>query len=112
MATTHSHQNGLRTSRPRGGRRAGLDDLAGFTRRLPREVQSAMKTHPATTLAAVAAGSFVLGALFGSPLGRLAMAAAVPVLVRRAIEGDLRQGLSAFARLLAEPEGGPHHGDA
>ena len=83
MATTHSHQNGSRTSPPRGGRQAGLDDIVGFTRRLPREVQSAMKTHPAATLAAVAAGAFVLGALVGSPLGRLAMAAAVPVLVRR-----------------------------
>jgi hypothetical protein len=84
----------------------------GFTRRLPREVQSAMKTHPAATLAAVAAGSFALGALIGSPLGRLVMAAAVPVLVRRAIEGDLRHGLSAFARSLAEPDGGPHGADA
>lgn len=112
MATTHSHQNGLRTSRPRAARRTRFENLAGFTRRLPREVQSAMKTHPAATLAAVAAGSFVLGALVGSPLGRLALAAAVPVLVRRAIDGDLRQGLSAFARALAEAEGGTHEGDA
>ena len=70
-----------------------------------------MKTHPAATLAAVAAGSFVLGALVGSPLGRLVLAAAVPGLVRHAIDGDLRQRLGALASAMAEVRGA-HEGDA
>jgi hypothetical protein len=112
MATTHSHQNGARISRPRAGRRAGLEHLMGASRRLPRQVQTAMKAHPAATLAAVAAGSFVLGALVGSPLGRLALAAAVPVLVRHAIDGDLRERLAALAKSMDEVAGGAHQGDA
>ncbi len=114
MAATHSHPNGVRTARPRAGKAkvAGLKDLAGASRQLPRQIQAAMKTHPTATLAAVAAGSFVIGALAGSSLGRVALAAALPILLRRALEGDLKEGLSSFASSMLEGTAGPNESDA
>jgi len=114
MASTHSHHNGVRTSRPRAGKTnvAGLKDLAGMSRQLPRQIRSAMKAHPTATLAAVAAGSFVIGALAGSSLGRIALAAALPILLKRALEGDLKAELSALASSMLEGTAAAHGSDA
>src|SRR5271154_451856 len=45
-------------------------------RELPRRIEAELKSNPVGMMAAVGAGSFVLGALLGSKLGRLALAAA------------------------------------
>jgi hypothetical protein len=99
----HSHHNGTRPARARGAAQElhGTHVFARLTR-LPHDARSAMKDHPGTTLAAVAAGSFVLGALAGSTVGRLVLTAAAPFVVKRLLEGELGRDLGDYVRKLAD----------
>jgi hypothetical protein len=71
-----------------------------------------MKSHPTTVLAVVGGVSFGLGALLGSRLGRLALAAAIPLVVKRLLEGGLGQGLAGYAEKLADDAPGSPTGEA
>jgi hypothetical protein len=71
-----------------------------------------MKSHPTTVLAVVGGVSFGLGALLGSRLGRLALAAAIPLVVKRLLEGELGQGLAGYAEKLADDAPGSPTGEA
>jgi len=74
-------------------------------RELPKRIGAQVKSHPATVLAGVGVGSFVLGALLGSRLGRVALAAAIPYAVGRVFEGVLGQKIADYARELTEEPG-------
>jgi hypothetical protein len=86
---------------PSNGRR-----LANILRRgwdLPRNLQAQVKANPAATLAGVAGASFVLGALLGSKLGRLAIAAAIPFGIQRLLnEGALKEIGRSARELIAD----------
>jgi hypothetical protein len=98
MSAAQSNHNGTHAAKPAAGKKsAGSHGFARASQQLPKTVQLALKERPATVLAAVAAGSFTLGALAGSRLGRIAVMAALPVLVKRLVEGDVGRDLAAFA---------------
>jgi hypothetical protein len=112
MTTPHSHHNGTRPARARGTSHEPRS--RGFARltRLPGNARSAMKEHPGTTLAAVAAGSFVLGTLAGSTVGRLVLTAAAPFIVKRLLDGELGRDLAEYLRKLADGPGETHSAEA
>jgi hypothetical protein len=74
-------------------------------RALPRRIEAQMKSNPATLMAAVGVGSFVLGALLGSRLGRVALGAAIPYAIGRIFEGALGQKIADYAREMTEEPG-------
>lgn len=91
--------------KPRGTVQTKLDRIIHLGRELPRRIEAQLARNPAGVIAAVGAGSFVLGALLGSKLGRLALAAAIPYAVERVFEGVLGEKLGEYARGLADTEG-------
>jgi hypothetical protein len=107
--TTHSHHNGARGSRTTGSKQPRLERLRSVivsARQLPESIQSQLKAHPAATLATIAGASFALGALAGSRLGRIAVAAAIPLVLKRVLEGDVGQEIAQYARGLFDAAGG------
>jgi hypothetical protein len=74
-------------------------------RELPRRIEAQVKSNPAALMAAIGVGSFVLGALLGSRLGRVALAAAIPYAIGRVFEGVLGQKIADYARELTEEPG-------
>ena len=85
---------------------AGAVRVRSLGRNLPDQLETALKNEPAAVLAGVAAGGFILGALFGSKLGRIALTAALPYAIKEALEGTLGQKLVESARnLTAGPRG-------
>jgi hypothetical protein len=67
---------------------------------LPKRVKARFEANPVSSVAAVAAGSFVLGTLLGSRLVRLALAAAIPLAVERLFQGAVGEKLVAYARTV------------
>lgn len=124
MGTHQSHRNGAHASRAghSNGSRAQhgrgraettlLESLLRLGRDMPRRLDAQMKSHPTTVLAVVGGVSFGLGALLGSRLGRLALAAAIPLVVKRLLEGELGQGLAGYAEKLADDAPGSPTGEA
>jgi hypothetical protein len=108
-------QNGHSTRRPApsaypGSRRprAAASDATRFTqlRRaalgVPHRIEAQLKSEPVVTLAAVGAGCFVLGALLGSRLGRLALVTALPYAIERVFEGALGERIAEYAHGLVD----------
>jgi hypothetical protein len=128
MATTHKshtiHHNGARTTnhghasktdprRSRGLRsQQRLSQLIAFGRNLPNQIQAQYKTNPTLAVATIGGVAFALGALVGSKLGRLALAAAVPYAIKRVFEGDVGEDFGQFARELFGSVEGEGQGDA
>ena len=91
--TTRPHRTGTRTivlslRHARGkesvaSRATKLGDLSRAARDLPGRIEARLKSDPVGTLVAFGAGCFVLGALFGSRLGRLAIVTALPYAIER-----------------------------
>lgn len=125
MTANHSQRNGV--SEPKTGHHNGSRSRVGasnggprrvrsgkesernilqavirFGRDLPGRMNAQMKSHPTAALATVGGVSFAFGALVGSRFGRLALAAAIPFLVKRLFEGDLGREIGDYARGLAD----------
>jgi hypothetical protein len=117
---THPHHNGARSngtrnSRPAGSKQPQLQRLRSIVvsaSQLPEGVQAKLKAHPAATVATIAGASFVFGALAGSRLGRIAIAAAIPLVLKRIIEGDVGQEIAQYAKGLVNAASGTHAADA
>ncbi|MGO8994583.1 MAG: hypothetical protein ACLQVI_14800 [Polyangiaceae bacterium] len=83
----HSNHRPVPSSRARkesvASRATKLGDLSRAARDLPGRIEARLKSDPVGTLVAFGAGCFVLGALFGSRLGRLAIVTALPYAIER-----------------------------
>lgn len=82
---------------PRSGSASKRAKIRELTAEVPARLQAQFRENPVATIAAVGAGSFVLGALVGSKLGRIALAAAAPHVVERILQGALGDKIAAYA---------------
>jgi hypothetical protein len=82
-----------------GGSRPSTTEILGS---LHTKLKAAAKENPRFTLVAVAAGAFALGGLWGSRLGRLALAASIPIVVSRLLDGSLSRKLVRWATGIPE----------
>ena len=118
MATNHdnhSHHSETRSTQANGGdqpRLRRVREIVRFARELPQSVQTQFKAHPAATVATIAGVSFVFGALAGSRLGRIAMAAAFPLVLKRVLEGEVGEEIARYVRGLVGANGGAHNANA
>jgi hypothetical protein len=85
-----------RPKRARAASEPALDRLAALGRDLPRWLQAQLKSNPLAVVATFGAGTFVLGALLGSKLGRVTLAAAIPYAVERVFEGAMGETLRDY----------------
>ncbi len=69
---------------------------------LPAKLQASAKENPRATLIVVGAAAFALGGLVGSRLGRFALAASVPVVISRLLDGSLSKDVMRWATGIAE----------
>ncbi len=74
--------------------------VARMAKTAKKELKSQMEERPFATVAIVGGVTFALGALVGTRIGRLVIAAAVPLLVKRAFEGTLVADAEEFVRPL------------
>jgi hypothetical protein len=100
----HHSKNNTHSSRSAGGR-SSVDRLKVIGE-LPRRVQARFEEHPGAAFAVVAALSFALGGLTASKLGRVALVAALPILIQRALEGDIGKDIARSIQSFLEPPGG------
>jgi hypothetical protein len=77
-----------------GGARATKLKVLG---QLPAKLQASAKENPRATLVAVGAVAFALGGLVGSRLGRFALAASIPIVISRLLDGSLSRDLARWA---------------
>ena len=66
-------------------------------RSLPLRLKTSAQENPRATMVAVGATAFVMGGLLGSRLGRFALAASIPVIVTRVLDGSLGRDMMRFA---------------
>ena len=71
-------------------------------RGLPQRLKTSAEQNPRAALFAAGAAGFVIGGLVGSRLGRFAIAASIPVVVSRVLDGSLAQEMMRFATGIAE----------
>jgi hypothetical protein len=100
---TSSRHSGAPREHPNGRSRhthhtslSPFGEAARILKALPARVQNGLHERPEATLAAVAAGSFVLGAVLGSRIVRAAVYAAIPYLATQLIQGDLGDALRSY----------------
>jgi len=88
---------------PHAGRlhAARIESLKAL-RGLPHRLKTSAEQNPRAALFAVGAAGFVIGGLVGSRLGRFAIAASIPVVVSRVLDGSLAQEMLRFATGIAE----------
>jgi hypothetical protein len=96
-STQHNHSDQAAAPRTAPIREMSAEVLR-VVRRLPRAIGIQLRTHPPETVAAIAAGSFVLGAVVGSRLGRLLLAVAVPIAIKSTFEGEVVRAVEKYAR--------------
>jgi hypothetical protein len=77
-----------------------IDDLGRMARRAQRKVQRELQERPEVVLAAVAGASFIAGAAVGSRLGRLLLAALVPLGLQHVVATRLAPRLAAYVEQL------------
>ncbi|MGH7436315.1 MAG: hypothetical protein ACRENE_11640 [Polyangiaceae bacterium] len=82
-------------------RTAPIESLKAL-RSLPKRLKTSAEENPRAALFAVGAAGFVIGGLLGSRLGRFAIAASIPVVVSRILDGSLAREMTRFATGLAE----------
>jgi hypothetical protein len=102
-AASHASR-GTKSVRPHASapNAAKLDQLISLGRELPQRLQEQLRSNPMGTIATVGAGAFVMGALLGSRIGRLAIAAAIPHVVERVFQGAVGDKIRSFAEEVAE----------
>jgi hypothetical protein len=71
-------------------------------RALPQRLKTSAEENPRATMVAVGAAAFVMGGLLGSRLGRFALAASIPVIVTRVLDGSLGRDMMRFATGITE----------
>jgi hypothetical protein len=71
-------------------------------RAFPQRLKASAQENPGAALIAVGAAGFVMGGLLGSRLGRLAIAASIPVVVSRVLDGSLAREMMRFATGIAD----------
>jgi hypothetical protein len=101
----HSPETTKRTHRV-DKRSLDLHQLIATGRDLPRQIVARLQANPAAAFATVGVGSFLLGALLSSRLGRLVLAAAVPYAITRVFESELGQEIGKYAEGLIADVGG------
>jgi hypothetical protein len=82
-----------------GGSRPSTTEVLGSLR---AKLKEGAKENPRFTLVAVAAGAFALGGLCASRLGRFALAASIPIVVSRLLDGTLSKSLARWATGIPE----------
>ena len=87
-----------RATRLQTARKESIEAL----RALPRRLKTSAEENPRATMIAVGAAAFVMGGLLGSRLGRFALAASIPVIVTRVLDGSLGRDMMRFATGNAE----------
>ena len=102
MSMDHSHSHEARPGQGSVGKQARFERLSALGH-LPHVVGTRLKENPAAGIAFVGVASFVLGGLLGSKLGRLAAAAAMPVLVNRILDGRIGGEIVRYVEGLFAP---------
>jgi hypothetical protein len=75
-----------------------LGDSWRFMQGLPRTAQATMKANPVAVVAGVGATAFVLGALFGSKVGRVLLTTLAGYGLRRLMEGPVAEEVARYAK--------------
>jgi hypothetical protein len=96
-----NHVEGNRTE-PNGAPPGSRLERLKALRSLPGKLQAKAKENPRAALVAVGAFAFAMGGLVGSRLGRFALAAALPVVVSRALDGTLAKEFMRLATGIPE----------
>lgn len=106
LMTTTNTANGSSERHDGASTHAGATITRGLGS-LPKRVRTQFRDNPASVVAAVGAGSFVLGALVASRVGRIALAAAIPLALERLFKGAVGDKLVEYVKALgSEAEGG------
>jgi hypothetical protein len=106
MSNAHPQSNEAHHGKASAGGRSRYERLEALGH-LPQTVGARLKENPAAGFAFVGTVSFLLGGLFGSKLGRLAVAAALPILVNRILAGRIGSEIVQYVEgLVAPPETG------
>jgi len=77
-------------------------DVLRASRSVRKKIETGMEKHPVATVAAVGGAAFVVGAVFGSRLGRTVLMAAAPFVVRRVLETTIGQEIEEYVRPIFE----------
>jgi hypothetical protein len=105
----HSASSGRSSKRARAqsstATQAKLEQVINLARDLPHTLQTELRSNPMRVIATVGAGAFVMGALLGSRMGRLAIAAALPHVVERVFQGALGDKIRSLAEEVTENMG-------
>jgi hypothetical protein len=105
MSTAESPRKRMRNEDPDAnghGAKAISSEVLRLGRDLPRTIRRELDVRPGVVLAAVAGGSFVVGAVLGSRIGRIALAALLPVGVQYLLRTQLGPALWERVVSLAE----------
>src|SRR5580658_1333589 len=84
----HVNSNGSRVH-ANGHAKTSIKQVVKLARGLPRRLRRDMETHPEAVLATVGGASFLVGAIFGSRLGRVVLASAIPLGLQYLIESEV-----------------------
>ncbi len=76
--------------------------VSRMAKNVKRELKKQMEERPFTTMAVASGVTFALGAVVGTRIGRLVVAAAVPMLIKRALEGTLMSDAERWLRPLTD----------
>lgn len=99
---THGAKNGVK--RAADDMPSSIKSMVEYGRDLPAKLEQQMKTRPNVVLAGIGGASFVLGAFFGTKLGRIAMVAAVGYGINRLIAGDVGREVGKYLKTTLEKE--------
>ena len=113
MATINE-ENPFAASIPGNGRRRGAADVMGgdegdddypqlaslvaYGRELPAKLEAQVKARPGAVILAASGGAFLLGAILGSKVGRIATTLAVGYGIHQLIESDLGREIGRFLK--------------
>jgi hypothetical protein len=86
-----------------GATQLGLGELARGCKDLPAKLRERLEANPLAVVGSIAAGGFVLGALFGSRLGRVLVTATVGYGVKRFLEGPAGRELGGYVKSALTP---------
>jgi hypothetical protein len=88
-----------------GEKRSRTDKLQSL-QDLPAVLREKAQRNPLAALALIGGGAFILGGLVASRVGRFAIAAAIPVVISRVLEGPLgKEIVSQLATAGGSPAG-------
>ncbi len=76
----------------------GMDDWTHLGRSFPVKMRKELHHRPEVMLAAASGLSFVIGATFGSRLGRALLAVAIPIAVERLLRTEVAPRIVEYAK--------------